>query len=828
MSPDGLTPTAVEAHKLVDAGRYGDALALLSAALALNPGDAELTFARASVLFDWGRIREAYTGFLQAERLGLTRISLYLNMAWSCQLLQMSTEAERHARSALAVDPANAPTHFGLGTVLQRMKRYEESIASYERALELEPDHVQAMAGIARCRLELKDFGDAEAWLRRAVVLAPESPVFRINLGGAMANQGRHIEALEILNEAALLEAAQGVLVPRSMIDIGFSLVSTGQYDEALELFRNGLPRLPDPRAHGYYAFLLLTLGYLREGWSQYEFRWMQEPHLSKRPDYSQPSWSGQDLSDKTIVVLSEQGAGDIIHFSRFALPLKKMGAKVVLQTRPELMQVARRFAGVEQVLEFPAVPAAFDYYIPLMSIPHVLGIELPNIPANVPYLEVDPAKASHWAARISSSGLKVGIAWAGNPKYPRDNFRSIAFEKLSSLWGTPGIQFYSLQTPLKEGELAQFPPRAVLVDLAPDLRDFADTAAVIAQLDLVICVDTAIAHLAGALGKPVWLMLPEIGDFRWLEEREDSPWYPTMRLFRQRKLGEWADVIERVRTELLAAVEAGAVPPPKRLAGGTKVEEPAVPTNIARVAETRYGILQYLPEAAHSPDSLAYYGEHLQPQLDLLSKFISPGAHIIEAGCGIGAHTVALARMVRAEGHVLAYEARRIIQQILRENVEANQVAGIVTLMRGRLGNVFEPSAPGSELADAVDTVDSLLLDRLELLKLNEVHNAVAIIEGASDTLWRLRPIVWVAAESGAAAASLARSMGEFGYRGWRMETRRFNTRNFNRRDDDVFNGESAWALLAIPEERDVAIPMDDCVELAVGSGLPFAGTVT
>ncbi len=248
----------------------------------------------------------------------------------------------------------------------------------------------------------------------------------------------------------------------------------------------------------------------------------------------------------------------------------------------------------------------------------------------------------------------------------------------------------------MKEGELESFPARATLVNLGPELTDFSETAAAIAQLDLVICVDTAVAHLAGALGKPVWLLLPEIGDFRWLEGREDSPWYPTMRLFRQRVLGEWDEVVARIEVALRDAVQTGLTRPPAAasraptpkfaLDFGVTLQERTLspaPEQIARVAETRHGIIQYLPDARPPAQSIAWYGEYLQPQLDLLSRLVPSGAHVIEAGSGVGEHTLALAKMVGAHGHVIAYESHPVVRLCLRQNLEANRAAGIVTLMR-------------------------------------------------------------------------------------------------------------------------------------------------
>ena len=828
-----------QAHSLSSAGRYAEALALVVGELAQHPDDGELLFARASVLFDWGRIRESREGFLRVETTGLSRTALYLNLAWCCHLLHLSEEAERHARKAIDLDPSAVAGHFGLGTILQRLKQYPAAMASYERVLELSPDYADAAAGVAHCRLEQHEYVDAEDWMGRAIALAPERPQFWTNLGVAVANQERYAEAIEAFRRAAELESASGTPV-ESALDWGFALIRMGQDQAAAELYRQHLPELPDPRAHGHYALALLALGQFREGWEQYEFRWLQDPHLSNRPDFSQPVWAGQSLSGKTILLRVEQGAGDIIQFARFAVAFKALGATVVLQVRPEITRLAQGFEGVDRVFAPPTPPPPFDYYIHLMSIPRALGTEVGTIPATVPYLHVDPIESLRWAARIEGGGLKVGLAWAGNPAHPNDRYRSILLDALNGLWQLQGVRYFSLQKPLKPGELEKFP--TAMTNLGPDLEDFADTAAVIAQLDLVICVDTALAHLAGALGKPVWVMLPAIGDFRWLEGRDDNPWYPTMRLFRQRRLGEWSEVVARVRAALQEVVRAGSLagPPmssevpgepvtPESGAGTTMKESTAVaPKRIARVTETRHGIMQYFPDADTAARSIEWYGEYLQPQLDCIARFVRPGAHIVEAGSGIGEHALALAKIAGAEGHLFLYEARPVVQRVLRQNLQVNRIAQRVTVMRRDLAG---PQAGTRTEADAgstnteprllpnaghpAETLDELQLERLDLLKIRPASVAGEIFDGASETLWRLRPVLFIAAVDSIAVTNLAARVKAFGYRCWRMETPLFSPDNFNRRDNDIFDADATLALLAIPEEGNIAIALDGCVEL-------------
>ena len=808
-------------HALSEAGRYGEALSLASAELSRRPGDCELQFLRASVLFDWGRIHEARAGFVRAEAHGLARNALHLNLAWSCHLLHLPDEAEHYARKAIALDSSEVAAHFLLGTVLQRQKRYPEAIASYERSLELSPEYANGAAGVAHCKLELNEYTGAEDWMRRAVALAPDNPQFWINLGAAIAKQERYAEALIAFERAGELELALGV--PReSSSDRGTALILMGQAEAAAELFRSDLPELLNPNAHTQYAHALLTLGQLREGWEHYEFRWMQEPHLTDRPRFLQPPWIGQNLAGKTILIRAEQGAGDIIQFARFAIPLAAMGATVVLQVRPEIVQLAKGFAGIDQVFAPPTLPPHYDYYVHLMGIPRVLGTELATIPSKVPYLRVDPTRVEQWKGRIEGRGLKVGLAWAGNPLHKRDHYRSVPFDRLGSLWDIPGVRYFSLQKQPLASDIEKFPPASVMLDLGPNLEDFSDTAAAIAQLDLVICVDTSIAHLAGALGKPVWLLLPEIGDFRWLLAREDSPWYPTMRFFRQGRLGEWDEVLDRVKTALEETVRASsfAVTSLERR-DSEEIAQPArgsarpmladrrarSPAGLARVAETRYGIFQYVPHSDDATRSLESYGEYLQSQVELLARIVRPGAQVIEVGSGVGAHAIPLAKMVGAEGHLFLYEPRAIPRRLLRGNLDANQASRSVTLMRGKLGT----GGP----AEQSETVDDLLLDRLDLIKLHEHVSACPILEGASATLWRLRPLLFVAVPDASSLTAAAELAMTFGYRCWRMDTSIFDSGNFYRVEDDVSSGRSSIALLAVPEETSPAFVPDGCEEI-------------
>ena len=562
----------------------------------------------------------------------------------------------------------------------------------------------------------------------------------------------------------------------------------------------------------------MLTAGRLLEGWHHYEFRWIQKPLLLARPRSRQLRWSGQSLQGKTILLRIEQGFGDVIQFLRYAPGLQALGATVLLG---KFSGLAHCFRGVDRVVDHGLPSSQCDYYIDIVSLPRIFGTEVATIPALVPYIEAPRELVERWSERLGGEGvLKVGVVWAGNPEHKNDRYRSLRLAALAPLWPVAGVRFISLQKGAAAAEWEGLPAGLDAVNLGPELADFTDTAAVISQLDLVICVDTAVAHLAGALGKPVWLLVAQPADFRWLEGREDSPWYPTMRLFRQRQRGDWDEVIERVKEALLARVRGGTPPvasvqhapvPPLRPVSTLEELLAGHRPGLSAVAETRVGIVQYLPDEALVGASIAWYGEYLQPQLDLLARLIRPGATVLEAGAGVGMHALFLGAAIGPSGHLFLYEPRPVVQRILRQNLGANGI-GNVTVMRRALGR----SAADTAAADAPlhESVDELRLERLDWLKVDDASGA-AVLEGAADTLWRLRPGLFIAAADEAMLGTLAELAKTFSYRCWRLETALFNTANFNRRDTDIFAGGKALALLALPEEIDTDVALDQCVEI-------------
>ena len=720
-------------------------------------------------------------------------------------------------RELTTVQPCAAESHFGLGIVLEAQRRIVEAVVSYERALQLYPGFVDCLVHLSACRVAENDLRGAETLLRHAVAADSDRADVWNDLGMIMGRQDRYPNALEAFQRAAQLEVLRGEDVS-SFINLAINARDAGQTREALELYENNLAQRPSADGHFSYAVALLTTGRLPEGWRHFGFRWLREPSLSFRPRFGRPVWAGQALRGRTILVRAEQGVGDTIQFIRYAPMLKALGATVQLGVFAGLEDLFRGEEGVDQVLGPNDAVPNFDFYAHMMSLPLIFGTTLESIPHEVPYLHAEPARRERWAQQLRGDPrLTVGIVWAGSPTHVRDRYRSLSLRQLAPLAEVKGIRWVSLQKGEAAGEAEAPPPGLPLMNLGPALADFRDTAAVIDQLDLVLCVDTAVAHLAGALGKPVWVMLPKPADWRWLEGREDSPWYPTMRLFRQSRRGEWDDVVERVKVALqerLSDDASATVPSAHRRLLPTPIM--AIPrrasghrVGFSGLAECRYGIVQYLPDEPWIGDSLGWYGEYLQPQLDLLARMIRPGATVLEVGAGVGAHALFLAATTGEEGHLFLYESRPVAKRILQQNLAANRLTNI-TLMRRTL------AAAGEAVDPSTETLDELQLERLDWLKVNGNVSALDVLDGGPDTLWRLRPLLFLAAADEPALTALGSRAKEFSYRCWRMETALFNPQNFNRRDADIFSGHTALALLAIPEEIDIDISLDGCIEIS------------
>jgi len=508
---------------LYDSRRFEEAEAACRQAIALQPGYVEAYNNLGNMLSELQRFNEAEAAYRQTIALQPRNLEAHYNLSILLSQLQRFHEAESACRQAIALNPGHAEAHYSLGNMLSELKRFHEAEAAYRQAIALQPGYAEAHYNLGLLLRGLKRFSEAEAAYRRTIVLQPGYIEAYHNLGDLLRELKRFKEA-----EAAYRQA---IALRPGYIGAQWNL-----------------------------SLLLLGLGRFEEAWPLYEMRY--HPENKERntfpPSLPFPQWQGESLTGKSILVYPEQGFGDELQFVRYVPLLKARGAsRVTLACKPPLRPLLQTVAGVDRVVviaEDHAVEGS-DFWVFPLSLPLRFQTTLDTIPAVLPYLAADPELVEHWRPRLSAAALRVGLVWKGSDWHKNDRNRSLPdLSALAPLWSVPGISFVSLQKGQGEEEALSPPQGQPLVNLGAEIRDFADTAAIISQLELVICVDTAIAHLAGALGKPCWVLLPAIdADWRWLYERADSPWYPgVLRLFRQEQ-GEdgWGATVARVAAAL-------------------------------------------------------------------------------------------------------------------------------------------------------------------------------------------------------------------------------------------------------------------------------------
>jgi tetratricopeptide (TPR) repeat protein/precorrin-6B methylase 2 len=819
--------------ELFDAGRFAEALAVVDEALASKPNDGTLLFARGATLFAWGRFHEAAQTFEQASDAGLDDLDLDVLLGWCCQNLQRAADAEGHFRKAVARSANSEKAYISLANLLESRGMLATHAEEFERGLSRWPQNYDGLLLLAACRFYLNDRGGGIAAFRQAISVDPRRSRGWANLGVTLSEDERFDEALQALKRAFDIDVANGH--SESLLNYATVLREDGQLGAAMKLLNDNLARNPDPRAHWLRSILLLEAGQYTEAWREYEFRWMKEPLVSQRRVSLGPIWAGQDLQGKTILIHAEQGLGDAIQFVRYASPLKALGARVVLDSFKDLGDLSQDFEDIDEVAAEGPLPA-FDFRIALLSIPRVLGTTLATIPAHVPYVKVRPDYVNKWRPRISATNrLKVGLVWSGNQKHPRNRLRSMKLEQLEGLGSIEGVQLYSLQK--SETAVAEIAASKLdIVDLGKDFENFRDTAAAMSLLDLVISVDTSVAHLAGALGRPTWVMVSEPPDWRWLLEGERTPWYPSVRLFRQRERNRWKAVVNRVEDALrqLAASDTREPSPSSievpvvQIEGVRSIDRDAGDLErICRVDETRYGIVQYPPTDRAMAESLRYYGEYRQSELALLERFIKPGSWALDANCGCGAVSLFLANAVGPSGHVIAYEDDPLLHQVARQNLEANRVRNVTLLSRSLLSasdiaSLREEPGASSGICGAgtVDTVDALRLSRLDWIVINSRSIAKSILEGASQTLWRFRPWLYATIENDEELRKLARVARDHGYQPWHFRAPLFRSNNYNCRSDDIFSGRQAQGVFCLPEEVEMDVVIEGCTLINLEAG--------
>jgi tetratricopeptide (TPR) repeat protein len=504
-------------------GRLPEALRLIGAALECNGRSVDAWSNLGMVLHAKGELEKALSSYEEALALKGDHPDVHNNRGNTLNSLGRRDAALQSFDRALAARPDYVAALYNRGTTLLDLSRHEEALASFDAALKSTPNHPESLCHRGNALLRLGRLAEAAASYALAANAAPNNALILHNHALALRHTGRPREALQRAEEALRLRP-----------------------DYAPARFEQGMA--------------LLALGDLRRGFAAYEARWETNEFLPQRRDFSAPLWLGQDdLSGGTILLHAEQGFGDTLQFVRYVPLVACAGGKIVLEVQPELKPLLSGIAGALSVVARGEALPPFDLHCPLMSLPLAMHTELATIPANVPYLAADADKVAHWAARLSAyeGRRKVGLVWAGAPRPHDPNAkaidarRSMSLQHFAPLADLADIQFFSLQKGEPSVEARQPPDGLPLIDFTADLHGFTDTAVLIANLDLVICVDTAVAHLTGALGKPVWVLSRFDACWRWLDGRDDSPWYPSARLFRQQAQGAWGDVVAHVRGAL-------------------------------------------------------------------------------------------------------------------------------------------------------------------------------------------------------------------------------------------------------------------------------------
>ncbi|MEW6428700.1 MAG: tetratricopeptide repeat protein [Thermodesulfobacteriota bacterium] len=565
--------------------RYGkpeEAIAVLRQAAAVDGRVAQTWFNLGNALMETGDRAEAAKAYGEAVRLRPEHGEAWFNLGLSLQKLRRFCEAESAYRRALTLDGQHELTLFNLGVVQHAMGRPGDAVGSYRHCLQLAPAHALALynLGIAlheegclpeavesfRKALALRpadvrilnnlglactdlgDYPEAEAVFRQALAIQPDLAEVHSNLGNVYQKTGREEEALQAYADALAHDPG----FAKALYNQGCILLGRNQVREAEAKYRKAIELDPElVEAHWNMSHALLLQGKMEEGFREYRWRWRRrDADVIVLPI---PEWRGESRPEATLLVLSEQGKGDTLQFVRYLSSVRKRVGRILLVCDGSLRALLARMAAVDEVLGTTEVEGACrraDCHVPLLNLPELMGTTLAAIPATVPYLPADPARIEEFRQLFAPcrDRLKVGLVWRGNPDHRNDHNRSCPADTLAPLTALDGIALFSLQKnePVDTALTG-------LTDLAPLMDSFAATAALMAHLDLVISVDTAVAHLAGALGRPVWTLLPFAPDWRWMLERDDTPWYPTMRLFRQPAAGSWHEVIAAVTADLLS-----------------------------------------------------------------------------------------------------------------------------------------------------------------------------------------------------------------------------------------------------------------------------------
>ena len=542
-----------------DSGDATGAISAFAACLKIEPDNAETLNQLGISLANAGRTTQAIDVFHSAIKCSPSFAQVHYNLGVALVQSDRLDDAESSFRIAVELRPEYSEGFLGLGNVQYTLGKNQEAIASFREAIRLCPIAPDPLNSLGLALIKDKRASEATVFLRQAIRLKQDFEGAYNNLGLALSDEGRYREAEQAFESALQLNPKSA----EAFANLGNLFKEEGRLNASLICYDMAIAYSPScVSARWNRSLALLQNGEFEAGWREYEWRWARTA-LSHRRPFFQPEWDGKALQGRTCLVYCEQGLGDVLQFIRYTEELKKIGAIVVLETPSPLVGIAATCRWVDQVVcEGEKLPS-FDVHLPIMSLPRLLGTRQETIPATIPYLFPHPDRVGYWKTLLAKiPGLKVGIAWQGNPHHQWDRHRSVQLSRFAALAEIQGVSLISLQRgPGTEqlGDVA-FPIHSILDSNILDSECLLDTAAIMKSIDLVITVDTATAHLAGAVGASTWLLLSTLVDWRWLLAVDTSPWYPTMRLFRQELRGEWSGPFNRISKELLDLIAAKVI----------------------------------------------------------------------------------------------------------------------------------------------------------------------------------------------------------------------------------------------------------------------------
>jgi len=530
---------------LISAEKYKEAINELRKAVKLDGNDFQAYNELGTIYSRIGRINDATKMYKKSIYINPNNIMALYNIGNNCLVASRFTDAEKYFKKYISSSSNNKDAYRGLGDALMYQKKYEQAIDAYNESLNINQNQEYVINSIGTIKRKQQHIKESIEYFNKAIAINPKYSNAYSNLGNSYRDLSEFNRAIE--QYIIAIKYDQGNKYAYDGLGVAYNEML--RIDEAISSYKKAISIDGEyANAHFNLSLALLLCGQFKNGWREYEYRWKSENFQSPKRNFSQPQWGGQMLDGKTIFIHAEQGIGDTIQFIRYIEKVAKYNGEIIVECQKPLIKLLSNFSQISKLIYSGDDVPNFDFHSPLLSLPYILGTEVSSIPSNIPYISVDRKfnidnKQEHQ--------ISIGIVWAGSPAHKNDKNRSTTLDNFLKLLSIDNVKLFSLQVGDRKKDLDITAINDSIVDLTDNIQDYSDTASIIKQLDLVISVDTSVAHLSGAMGKPTWTLIPYSPDFRWMLNRKDSPWYPSMKLFRQSEYGNWDDVFDNVLESL-------------------------------------------------------------------------------------------------------------------------------------------------------------------------------------------------------------------------------------------------------------------------------------